>query len=248
MKVFVLIFFTLTVVQLQIAAQDPKRIIQSALDLQNGSSNMGEMEMTLVRPKYTRSISMKSWSHGNDYFMIYIVTPARDKGQVFLKRSNDMWNWMPNISRMIKIPPSMMAQNWMGSDFTNDDLVKMNSLVEDYEHKLTGEETIEGFDCHIIELIPKPNSAVVWGKIVIWIAKDQYYQLKAEYYDEDFDLINKMEASDIRQFDDRKLPSKLVMTPLNKQGQQTILHYKSITFSVDLPESFFSQQNMKSIK
>ncbi len=248
MKIFVLFFFTLTVVQLPTAAQDAKQIIQYVLDLQNGKSNQAEVEMTLVRPKYTRSISMKSWSLGMDYFMIYIDAPARDKGQVFLKRSNDMWNWMPNISRMIKIPPSMMAQNWMGSDFTNDDLVKMNSLVEDYEHKLTGEETIEGFVCHIIELIPKPNSAVVWGKIMVWVAKDEYYQLRVEYYDEDFDLITKMEASDVKQFDDRKLPSKLVMTPLNKKGQQTIMNYKSISFSVDLPESFFSQQNMKRIK
>ena len=248
MKIFVLVFLTLTVVQLQIAAQDAKQIIQNVLDLQNGKSNQAEMEMTLVRPKYTRSISMKTWSLGMDYFMIYIAEPDRDKGQVFLKRSNDMWNWMPNISRMIKIPPSMMSQNWMGSDFTNDDLVKMNSLVEDYEHKLIGEETIEGFLCHIIELIPKPNSAVVWGKITVWVAKDEYYQLRVEYYDEDFDLINKMEASDVKQFDDRKLPSRLVMTPLNKKGQQTIMNYKSISFSIDLPESFFSQQNMKRIK
>jgi hypothetical protein len=150
---------------LQINAQDPREIVQSSLDLVNGQSNYGEMEMTLVRPKYTRSISMKSWSLGNEYFLIYITAPARDRGQVFLKRKNDMWNWMPNISRMIKIPPSMMAQNWMGSDFTNDDLVKMNSLVEDYDHKLLGEETIEGYSCYKIEMIPKPEAAVVWGKI-----------------------------------------------------------------------------------
>ena len=229
-------------------AQDPKEIIQHALDLQNGKSNQGEMEMTLVRPKYTRTIGMKSWSLGNDYFLIYITDPARDKGQVFLKRSSDMWNWMPNINRMIKIPPSMMAQNWMGSDFTNDDLVKMNSLVEDYEHVLKGEESIEGLDCYIIELIPKPNSAVVWGKIVAWIAKDEYYQMKAEYYDEDFELINKMEAFEVKQYDDRSLPSKLVMTPLNKKGQQTIMNYSTIRFNVDLQESFFSQQNMRKVK
>ena len=238
----------LMLLTVQVLAQDPKEIIQKSLDLQNGESNQGEMEMTLVRPKYTRSITMKSWSLGNEYFLIYITAPARDKGQVFLKRNNDMWNWMPNINRMIKIPPSMMAQNWMGSDFTNDDLVKMNSLVEDYDHRLVGEEAIEGFDCYIIEMIPKPEAAVVWGKLMIWVAKEDYYQLKAEYYDEDFELINRMEASNIKQFDDRMLPSKLVMTPLNKRGQQTIMDYKTINFSVDLPESFFSQQNMKRIQ
>jgi outer membrane lipoprotein-sorting protein len=233
---------------LQINAQDPREIVQRSLDLVNGQSNHGEMEMTLVRPKYTRSISMKSWSLGNEYFLIYITAPARDRGQVFLKRKNDMWNWMPNISRMIKIPPSMMAQNWMGSDFTNDDLVKMNSLVEDYDHKLLGEETIEGYSCYKIEMIPKPEAAVVWGKLILWVARDEFYQLKAEYYDEDFQLINRMEASEVKQFDDRKLPSKLVMTPLNKPGQQTIMEYLKFDFNVDLDQSFFSQQNMKRIQ
>ena len=236
------------ILSLTIWAQDPQEIVQKSLDLQNGESNQGEMEMTLVRPKYTRSISMKSWSLGNEYFLIYITSPARDKGQVFLKRNNDMWNWMPNISRMIKIPPSMMAQNWMGSDFTNDDLVKMNSLINDYEHQLIGEEQVDNLLCYKIEMIPKPNAAVVWGKLLLWVAKEHYYQMKAEYFDEDFELINRMEASDIKQFDDRKLPSKLVMTPMNKPGQQTIMNYNTINFSVDLPESFFSQQNMKRVK
>lgn len=235
-------------ISLQVVAQRPKEIIQNSLDLLNGESNQGTMEMTLVRPKYTRSIGMKSWSLGNDYFLIYITAPARDKGQVFLKRNNDMWNWMPSINRMIKIPPSMMAQNWMGSDFTNDDLVKMNSLVEDYDHALVGDEEVEGFLCYKIELIPKPQAAVVWGKLVIWVAKDEYYQLKAEYYDEDFELVNRMEASDIREFGDRSLPAKLVMTPMNKRGQQTIMNYHSIEFNVGLTESFFSQQNMKRVQ
>ncbi|WP_420582878.1 outer membrane lipoprotein-sorting protein [Reichenbachiella sp.] len=230
------------------AAQDPKDIIQKSLDKVNGKSSQGEMEMTIVRPRYTRTMTMKSWSLGREYFLIYITGPARDKGQVFLKRQTDMWNWIPNISRMIKLPPSMMGQNWMGSDFTNDDLVKMNSLVDDYTHKLLGEEKIDGIDCYQIEMIPKPNSSVVWGKINIWIGKDEYYQMKAEYYDEDFELVSTMEASNITQFDDRKLPAKMVMTPINKPGNQTIMINKNLKFDTDLKESFFSQQNMKRVR
>lgn len=229
-------------------AQDPKEIIQKSLDQLNGKSSQGEMEMTIVRPRYTRTMTMKSWSFGNEYFMIYITGPARDKGQVFLKRQTDMWNWIPNISRMIKLPPSMMGQNWMGSDFTNDDLVKMNSLAEDYTHQLINEEKVDGIDCYQIELIPKPNSSVVWGKVNMWISKEEYYQMKGEYYDEDFELINTMEASEITQFDDRKLPAKMVMTPLNKPGNQTIMINKNLKFSTDLNENFFSQQNMKRVR
>ncbi|WP_422360226.1 outer membrane lipoprotein-sorting protein [Reichenbachiella sp.] len=229
-------------------AQDPKDIIQKSLDKVNGKSSQGEMEMTIVRPRYTRTMTMKSWSLGREYFLIYITGPARDKGQVFLKRQTDMWNWIPNISRMIKLPPSMMGQNWMGSDFTNDDLVKMNSLVDDYTHKMLGERKVDGIDCYQIEMIPKPNSSVVWGKINIWIGKDEYYQMKTEYYDEDFELVSTMEASEITQFDDRKLPAKMVMTPVNKPGNQTIMVNRNLKFNTDLKESFFSQQNMKRVR
>lgn len=243
-KILTLIFLSFSLAN----AQDPVELIQKSLDLVNGKSSQGEMEMTIVRPRYKRSMTMKSWSLGNEYFMIYITGPARDKGQVFLKRQTDMWNWIPNISRMIKLPPSMMGQNWMGSDFTNDDLVKMNSLVEDYTHKLIGEEQVSGIDCYQIELIPKPNSPVIWGKINMWIAKKEYYQMRGEYFDEDFELINTMEASEITQFDDRKLPAKLVMTPINKPGNQTIMVNKNLQFTTGLDQSFFSQQNMKRVR
>lgn len=127
---------------LSLLAQDAREIVEKANELSMGLTSRGEMTMTIERPKWTRTVSMKSWSKGTEFYMILITAPARDKGQVFLKRNNDMWNWMPSISRMIKLPPSMMSQSWMGSDFTNDDLVKMNSIVDDYHHKLVGEEKL----------------------------------------------------------------------------------------------------------
>ena len=142
----------------------------------------------------------------------------------------------------------MMSQSWMGSDFTNDDLVKVNSMVEDYDHTLVGEEEIGGYNCHKIELIPKPESPVVWGKVIMWIAEDEYFQMRSEYYDEDMDLVNTLEASEVTTFGDRKLPAKLVMTPVNKSGQQTILYTKEQAFNVGLDQSFFSQQNMKRVR
>lgn len=229
-------------------SQNPSEIIQNSIDKINGNSSQGLMEMTIVRPRYSRTVEMKSWGMGNDYFLIYITAPARDKGQVFLKRNTDMWNWIPTVSRMIKLPPSMMGQSWMGSDFTNDDLVKVNSLVVDYTHELLGEEQVDGLDCYKIELIPTPTSSIVWGKVYFWISKEEYYQMKAEYFDEDMEIVTIMEASEIKQFDDRKLPAKLVMTPVNKPGNQTIILNKDLKFNTNLTPAFFSQQNMKRVK
>jgi outer membrane lipoprotein-sorting protein len=223
-------------------------IVKRANDKANGLTSQGTMKMTIIRPDWSREVTMKTWSKGTEYYMIYITEPVRDKGQVFMKRDKDMWNWMPSINRMIKLPPSMMGQSWMGSDFTNDDLVRINSIIDDYTHQIVGSETIDGFDCYIIQLIPKPEAAVVWGKIRLWISKDDYYELKGEYYDEDGNLVNDMVSSDIRQMGDRKLPSKTVMTPVDKPGNHTILQMIDVEFNKPISEDFFSQQNMKNLR
>ena len=227
---------------------DATEIVRKANDLMNGRSSQSTATMTIVRPTWTRKVSMKTWSLGSDYYMILITAPAQDKGQVFLKRHTEMWNWMPSISRIIRIPPSMMGQNWMGSDFTNNDLVKANSIVYDYTHSLLGSETIEGYDCYKVQLTPKPVAAVVWDKIIIWIAKGKYFMLKADFYNEGGELVNEEIQSDIKHFDDRDLPSKLVMTPVKEKGKQTIFQFQQLSFNMPLKEDFFSQQNMKNIR
>ena len=225
-----------------------KEIVQRANDKANGNTNQGTMKMTIVRPDWSREVTMKSWSKGTEFYLIYITAPVRDKGQVFMKRELDMWNWMPSINRMIKLPPSMMGQSWMGSDFTNDDLVRMNSIIDDFTHTITGSEVVEGYDCYIIELIPKPDAAVVWGKINLWVSKDDYYELKGEYFDEDGVLINQMASSDIRQMGDRMLPARMVMMPVDKPGNQTILEMIDVVFNKPIDDDFFSQQNMKNVR
>ncbi|MDZ7744056.1 MAG: outer membrane lipoprotein-sorting protein [Bacteroidota bacterium] len=227
---------------------DAREIVRKATDKLNGESSKGIMKMQIIRPTWTREIEMKVWSLGTDYYMIYITAPAREEGQVFLKRSEDMWNYMPNINRMIKIPPSMMMQSWMGSDFTNNDLVKVSSMVDDYTHMIIGEDTLQGYDCRIIEFTPKPNAAVVWGKIEMWISKDELYELKALYYNEDGELVNKELMSEVEQMGDRKLPSHMEMIPVDKKGQKTVMDFIEMEFNVDISEDFFSIQNMKRVR
>jgi len=229
-------------------AQDIKEIIKQADEKFRGTSSQGEFTMIIQRPTWSREVSMKNWTLGNEYSLIYITAPAKEKGQVFLKRQNEMWNWVPSIERMIKIPPSMMMQSWMGSDFTNDDLVRESSLVKDYSQKLIGEENFGGYDCYKAELIPHDDAPVVWGKIVMWVSKKDYYWLKAEYYDEDNKLVNTEILSDIQQMDDRKMPTHLEMIPADEKGNKTILIFKNTKFNINLKESFFSQQNMKRIR
>jgi len=246
------LIFSLIVLLLAInstEAQDltAKQIIEKADDLQRGETNKGEMSMTIVRPKWERTITMKSWSKGREYSMTYITSPVKDKGQVFLKRESEMWNWVPTINRMIKIPPSMMAQGWMGSDYSNDDILKESSIVVDYVHKIIGEEKVDNIVCYKLELIPKEDAAVVWGKVLKWISKDEFWQMKTEYYDEDNELIRTEVASEVKTFGDRDLPSKIEIIPADKPGQKTLIIILSSEFNIKLDDGFFSQQNMKRV-
>jgi outer membrane lipoprotein-sorting protein len=231
-------------------AQDlsAKEIIRKADEKNRGLSSQGSMTMTVVRPDWTRTITMKVWSKSKEYSLVLITAPARDKGQVFLKIKTEMWNWVPSIDKTIKIPPSMMLQPWMGSDFTNDDLVKQSSIVIDYNHKLLGKEKVRGMDCYKIEMIPLPDAAVVWGKVIMWITISGYDQWMAEYYDEDSKLINVSNSYDIRKMGDREIPSRIEMVPRNKKGQKTVMQIEDMKFNTRIDEGFFSQQNMKKIR
>jgi len=139
MKKLILSTIALMLISISDFSQDltAKQIIVKADALQRGETNKGEMSMTIIRPKWQRTIKMKMWSKGTDYSMTYITSPAKDKGQVFLKRKNEMWNWVPTISRMLKLPPSMMSQGWMGSDYSNDDILKESSIVVDYTNLIS---------------------------------------------------------------------------------------------------------------
>ncbi|WKK65250.1 outer membrane lipoprotein-sorting protein [Lutimonas zeaxanthinifaciens] len=225
-----------------------KEIIEKADEKIRGKTNKSVMEMQIIRPTWQRDIAMKSWANGLDYSMTYITSPARDKGQVFMKRKTEMWNWMPSIGRMIKIPASMMSQGWMGSDYTNDDILKESSIVVDYNHSLEGEEEVEGLSCYKIEMQPKEEAAVIWGKVYKWITKDEFIQIKSEYFDEDEELVKSDFGYDFKKMDGRLIPTRIEIVPAGEEGKKTVLFLKEIEFDIEIDDSYFSQQNMKRIR
>ncbi len=229
-------------------AQDATEIIAMADRKMQGNSSTSDMIMRIVRPDWSREIRMKGWSLGKEHSIILITSPARDKGAAFLKREKEIWNWQPSINRVIKLPPSMMMQSWMGSDFTNDDLVKESSIVRDYTHTLIGDTVIGSRLAYIIEMIPKPQAAVVWGRILIYITQEDYLQLMIRYYDEDEFLINTMYLSEIKEIGGRIIPTRLDMVPADDPKQRTVILYMGMEFDVPMEENFFSIQNMKRVR
>jgi len=222
-------------------------IIQKADDLIRGKTNTSVVEMEIIRPTWKRTIGIKSWGKGQDYSMTYITAPAQDKGQVFLKLKSNMWNYIPAIGRMIKIPASMMSQGWMGSDYTNDDILKESSIVVDYNHKLIDEELVNGYKTYKIEMTPKENAAVVWGKVIMWIIKGDFIELKTEFYDDNNILVKSELSFDFKKMDGRLIPTRIEIVPANEDGKKTVLYIKEMKFNINLPANFFSQQNMKRV-
>ena len=206
------------------------------------------MIITVVRPKWKKEMTMKGWSVGEDYFTSVVLSPSKEKGTVFLKRENEVWNYVPSIERTIKLPPSMMMQNWMGTDFTNDDLVQRSSITDDYTNTIIGEETIDDLDCWIIQLIPKEDAPVVWGKLIMWIDKKDYMQLKTQFFDEYDDMVNVMNSKIIKNFGGKKLPSVIEFVPLEKEGNKTIVERLIWKFDIDINERFFMPNYMKNLR
>jgi outer membrane lipoprotein-sorting protein len=229
-------------------SQNATEIVCEADRKMRGETSKANMEMKIIRPGWDRTIRFKSWSKGYEYSMTLVTHPANEEGQVFMKRQDEMWNWNPTINRMIKLPPSMMSQGWMGSDYTNDDMLKEASIVVDYNHKILDTETISGEDCYKIQLIPKEDAAVVWGKVIMWISKTELYELKSEFYDEFGDLSKTHLGSEIKMMSGRKIPIKYEIIPADEKKQKTVVKILEIEFNIDLQESFFSKQNMKRIR
>lgn len=229
-------------------AQDAKEIVTKAENNIHGLTSATEMTVQIIRPAWTRTMSLKAWTKGEDYSLCIVTAPAKDAGTVFLKRVKEIWNWLPTIERSVKLPPSMMAQSWMGTDFTNDDLVKASSRIDDYNHKIIGDSVIESRKCWKIEMIPLPEAAVVWGKVIMFVDQKDYLELRLEFYDEDNKLVNILQCSDIRILGGRTMPCKMEMIPAEKKGQETVITYSSAVFDKPIDDSFFTTENMKKVK
>lgn len=247
-------FFSLTtalafLIANSLFGQDAKEVVRKAdIKFKGEKSSYSEMSMTIVRPKYKRTIEFKSWSENTENSLTLITAPAKEKGQSFLKSGNNMWSWNPTIQRLIKLPPAMMSQGWMGSDYSNDDILKESSIVVDYTHRFLEPENVDGMDCHVIELIPLEDADVVWGKIILWITKDDFLGLKTEYYDEEQYLVKTHLAYNVKIFDNRTIPSIMEIIPADEDGNKTIVTINQMEFNMPIENNFFSQQNLKRIR
>lgn len=236
----ILLIFTAPVQAIEV-----DELIRHIDKLWRGETSQATMTMTVKTRRYERSMTMEAWSRGKDYSLIVIREPVKDRGISTLKVKENIWNYLPKINRVTKVPSSMMSGSWMGSHFTNDDLVKESTYEDDYDSSISFEGKRDGKLIYEITSIPKPDAAVVWGKVTMEIEQKTLAPYRALYYDEEGTLVRTMTFDQIQSIDSRAVPMRMSLQPEDKPNESTVIVYKAIEFAVPLKESFFSLQNLK---
>ncbi len=227
-------------------AQESARDIMERVDrLLRGDSSHGVATMEVVTEHWERRITMELWSLGTDYSLVRIQAPVKEAGTATLMADDDIWNYLPKVDRTIKVPVSMMAGSWMGSHFTNDDLVKESQIIEDYDIEIAFDGERDGTTVWEFRLTPKAEAAVVWGHVEFQVRQSDTMPLWARYYDEDGGLARTMRYTEFENLGGRTVPFVMEMQPEDKPGERTTVHYQELDFDIEIDRSFFSLQNLK---
>jgi outer membrane lipoprotein-sorting protein len=213
-----------------------------------GDSAFLDATMIVTSPRLPepRRVRFQSWDdRRGERSFIRILEPPKDRGSAFLKLESNLWSYVPRVERTIRIPPSMMLQSWMGSDFTNDDLVRESSLLDDYEHRWLGvDPSYQGRRAFVIEYRPREGAPVVWGRIVAWIDPEKSAPLRQEYFDEAGEKLRVMTLGDFRPVGRRSYPHRWTMTPLDKPGHETAIEVREVRFDEKLDDEVFTHRNL----
>lgn len=226
------------------ANPDPTALIKSAFDNWRGKSSFTDVTMTVHRPAWQRQMSMQSWTRGDDDALVRFTAPARDAGNATLKLGKDMWIFNPRLNQVLKLPASMMAQSWMGSDFSYNDLAKANDVLTEYTHKLIDEQKQGGHTVYTIEAFPKPAAATVWGKQVL-LVRDDGVMIGESYYDQDMKLVKSMHTDKVGVLGGRPYPVTMTMKKANAPDKWTRITYHQGKFDMDIPGALFTRANLR---
>ena len=248
------IFFTFVVISILFfqgmffgQEKNVEEIVKEIDELYRSNSSYARLEMRIVTPHWERTLKMKAWSEGMEKTLIRITSPPKEEGVATLRIENEMWNYLPKTNKVIKVPPSMMMSSWMGSDFTNDDLVREFTFLEDYNYEKTSVEDGEE-NLIYLRFTPKEGLPIVWGYIIAAVQEEDYIPVWEKYYDEKSRLMRILYFKEIKTFDGRRIPSIMELIPQNEEGNKTIIKYLEIDFNPEISSDIFSLRNLRSQK
>ncbi len=224
--------------------ESASEIVHRAFNYMRGKTSVATVEMTIHRPDWERSMTIRGWTRGEKDSIFWITEPPKDRGNGTLKKGTEMWMYNPKINRVIKVPPSMMSQSWMGSDFSNNDLARADSIIRDYDHFLEETRVEEGMKVYAIRSVPRPGAPVVWGMERLLIREDGIF-LKEIFYDQDGEPVKILTTDRIEPMGERLFPVLWTMARADRKDEYTVVRYDRIRFDVDIPEGFFTLSNLR---
>jgi len=225
--------------------QRAREIVDQVDQLLRGKSSVGTVTMQISTANWQRTLSMQIWSLGSENALIRVTKPEKEAGTATLKVTNNIWHYLPKVNRTIKIPTSMMMASWMGSHFTNDDLVKESRLIQDYFITISFEGERNGVAVYEFTLTPKPDAAVVWGKVVLEVRQADLMPTWQRYEDEHGVLVRELTFSAYKTMGGRLIPTRMEMQPADKPGERTVIVYDDLTFDAPVSEDTFSLRNLE---
>ena len=224
---------------------DPEKILDNVDDLYRSNASHGIITLSVITVNWQRTLTLEQWSKDEDKSLIKVLKPKKEKGLATLRVDKNVWNYMPKVKRVVKIPSSMMSSSWMGSHFTNDDLVKQSRMAEDYTFSITFEGIQDGEEVVEITCIPNKEAAVVWGKVEVIVYADDSIPLRMIYYDEDLLLSRTLEFTNIQKMDGKMIPTLMSMIPADEPGESTTVKWEEIQFDVAIDDEFFSLRKLQ---
>ena len=231
------------------SAQDGDELARELLDatddVQRGESSHARVSMHVKTSRWERTMTMEAWSKGEEKSLIKILSPAKEAGMSTLKVDDNIWNYLPKVDRTMKVPAAMMSGAWMGSHFSNDDLVKESRMADDYTYEIVEMPTDTAEGLYVIELVPKPDAPVVWGKVVVKIRGEDRMPVSIEYRDEDGTPARTMTFADVRELGGKLVPCKMTLLPADKPEEFTEVVYEMLEFDVEIPDSTFTLQALR---
>jgi outer membrane lipoprotein-sorting protein len=227
-----------------IHANEARDIVRAAIDYWRGLSSYGEMTMTIHRPDWERSMSMRAWTQGEDRSLVRVTAPKKDRGNGTLIDDDNMWSYSPKINRVIKVPSSMMGQSWMGSDFSNKDISRVDDIIDQYEHSIVNQEELDGHTVYRIESIPHEDSAVVWGREMLTI-RDDHVLLEHSFYDQDGELVKKLVSLEVAEMGGRVIATRQRMQKAEVADEWTEIVVATMEYDLDLRDSLFTLSNLR---
>lgn len=242
---FAILFGLLVILSAQASyANEAQDIVRAAINYWRGLSSFGEMTMTIHRPEWERRMSMLAWTQGDDRSLVRVTAPKKDRGNGTLIDGNNMWSYSPKINRVIKVPSSMMGQSWMGSDFSNKDISRVDDIIDQYDHSILGTEEQDGHTVYLIESIPHEDAAVVWGKELLMI-RDDNVVVEHSFYDQDGELVKKLVSLEIGEMGGRVIAMRQRMQKVDEPDEWTEIAVDTMEYDLELKVSLFTLSSLR---